>query len=315
MVVLNADQPQPAASSLADYLAQQSLAAAQAAAQEAQQKQYQSTSTDPTIPRWQTVREPVRLPNGAPTPTLRSRQVTRGVSVEDYMQEFYDKWDNPSFQTWFMSRTLAAGITNGKSTYEDYLSAWEKIGKTAASGYFKGTPEQYLEWAATGQQVSADEIRKEIETGTPVYDPVTDAAILPAYGTTDESGQSGDTVANPITTYKQTSSATINKDAAYAAADQIGQQLLGRMLTKAEMRKAYRVMNGMLAENPTVTTTTRDATDPNNVVESSHTKQGMSASEAEAALRQQMQRSSEGTAYTVGNMFEDAMKYLASKEG
>lgn len=237
----------------------------------------------------------------------------KSVPIDDFVQEFYDKWEDPKFQSWFMSRTLASGRTNAKSTYEDYLNQWVDLGKSTAQGMFRGTPEQFLEWMATGQRVSADDIRRQIEEGAPAIDPVTGDPVLP---TEEQYGGTARTEpVNPITTYRSTSSATINREAAYAAVDQLSQALLGRMATKGEMRRARRVMNRMLAENPTVTTTTRDATDPNNITETSHTTDGMSAADAQAALQMDMQRSSEGTAFTVGTMFEDAMRLLASKEG
>jgi hypothetical protein len=231
------------------------------------------------------------------------------VTASQYMQEFYDKWDDPNFQTWMMSRAIASGVNGKNATYSDYLNVWEAAGKAVAAGYWSGTPEQYIEWIASGQQVSPEDVQKAIASGEPILDKDGNP-ILPGMGASAPAEP-----VNPITNYRSTSSATINREAAYAAVDQLSQALLGRMATKAEMRKARGVMNRMLAANPTVTTRTVDQTDPNNIVESSHTNTGMSAADAEAALQMKIQRSSEGTAYTVGSMFEDAMRILAAGEG
>jgi hypothetical protein len=267
--------------------------------------------SDPPVPRWQQTVGTVHTAHypwgGGPLPAIGSSTwTTKDVPSTQYVQEFYDKWDDQNFQTWFMSRAIAAGVKSD-ANYSDYLNVWIGMGEAVAKGHFAGTPEQYLEWIATGQQTSAEDIREAIENGTPLIDPVTGEPILP--------GSPGSGKANPITTHRSTSSATISREAAYAVADQLGQKLLGRMMTKAEMKRARGVMNGLLRANPTVTTSTTDATDPNNVVSTSHTQQGMSATEAADALEMKIQRSSEGTAYTVGNMFEDAMRLLAQKEG
>jgi hypothetical protein len=230
--------------------------------------------------------------------------------LSTYVQEFYDKWDDPNFQTWMMSRAIASGVNGKTATYGDYFDVWRTVGEAVAKGYWKGTPEQYLEWLASGQQVSPADVQKAIADGTPIFDKDGNP-ILPGVG---GPGAPAEPV-NPITNYRSTSSATINREAAYAAVDQLSQALLGRMATKAEMRKARGVMNRMLAANPTVTTRTVDQTDPNNIVETSHTTDGMSAADAQNALQMKIQRSSEGTAYTVGSMFEDAMRLLAAGEG
>jgi hypothetical protein len=259
------------------------------------------------IPRYGTYRPPSRNVGtnyvGGFSPVPRPHT----VAASQYMQEFYEKWEDPNFQTWMMSRAIASGQVSGKDgTYQDYLNLWEAAGKAVASGNWAKTPEQYIEWIASGQSVTAREVAKAIASGEPILD-ANGLPILPGVGE--------NAPVNPITTHRSTSSATINREAAYAAADQLSMQLLGRMATKAEMRKARGVMNKLLAANPTVSTTTTDQTDPNNVVSTTDTTDGMSAEDAQAALAMKIRRSSEGTAYTVGTMFEDAMRILAGQEG
>ena len=229
--------------------------------------------------------------------------------INEYVQEFTDRWEGDlEFQTWFMSRAIAAGLVSGdKASVADYMDAWENLGKAAAveRGTWKGTPEQLLEFLASGKNLSGGQIEEAMRNGEPLLDE-NGEPIVPGYNAKK---------VNPITTIRSTSSATINREAAYAAADQLSQALLGRMASPKEMRKARAVMNRLLRDNPTVNVQTRDETDPNNVKITSKTTDGMSAQDAQDVVRMRMQRSSEGTAYTVGNMFEGALSMMAQKEG
>jgi lipase chaperone LimK len=58
---------------------------------------------------------------------------------------------------------------------------------------------------------------------------------------------------------------------------------------------------------PTVTTVVQDATDPSNIRTSTSTKAGVGPEEAQRVLQMRMQRGSEGMAFNVGSMFEEAL--------
>lgn len=115
---------------------------------------------------------------------------------------------------------------------------------------------------------------------------------------------------NPIQTTTQVSKYSMSTEQAASVADQVATAVLGRMASKDEMAKARRAMNRLMAANPTVSTTTTDSTDPDNVKVSTNTKAGVGPSDAAAAYEAKMKRSSEGMAFNVGKLMETAMSQM-----
>lgn len=231
----------------------------------------------------------------------------RMASMGDYQQEFFQKWDDPKFRQWFTTRAVAAGIVPQSRTIDDYWNAWNKLGESVAGMVgWSGTPEQYLEFIASGKKLTPQEIDAAMAKGSQLIDPATGKP----YGST--SGAPGAEPVNPISTTTSTSVASLNPLAANAAVNDLAKALLGRMPSKAELRRYRRAMNGILSSNPTVTTTTTDQTDPNNVKVSTRTKDGASAQDAVAAMQDRIEQSSEGRAFGVGKAFEDALRMMGN---
>ena len=243
----------------------------------------------------------------APKPPVRTRN-TAGLT--DFSNEFYDRWDDGNFRAWFISRAVAAGMVNDptKATVGDYWDAWSAIGKMAASARWSGTPEQYLEFRASGQRLSEKEVDQQVDAGTVLIDPNTGQPIGVI-----EAGE--EIPEQPITTATQTTYASLNQLTARAAIDRMSQALLGRRASKAEIKRYRAAMEDLLKRNPQVSTRTTDATDPNNVKSTvTEDSAGMTQDDAVQNTQYEMQDSSEGRAYTVGSMFEDALAMMAQRE-
>lgn len=232
---------------------------------------------------------------------------TTSVGLSAYQQEFFEKWDDPKFKAWFTSRAVASGRVSPTGSIEDFYFAWNKIGQDVASmPGWAGTPEQYLEWAASGRKLSAEQVQSAIDKGSALINPTTGRP----WG--EQAGAAGTEPVNPIYTTTSTSVASLNPLAANAAVSDLAKALLGRMPSKAELRRYRRAMNGILKSNPTVTTTTEDRTDPNNVTVSTRTKGGASAQDAISAVQDRVEQSSEGRAFGVGKAFEDALRMMGN---
>lgn len=109
----------------------------------------------------------------------------------------------------------------------------------------------------------------------------------------------------PITTETSTQTYSITAAQAQGIADDMSRQLLGRMASDAELKKARGAMQKLLTA--TVTKTTTDRTDPYNVKVSSSTQAGVGPQDAAAILEMRMRRGSEGMAFSAGKMFEEAL--------
>lgn len=238
-------------------------------------------------------------------PTLHAPKT---ATVSSYQQEFIEKWQDPKFKSWFVSRAVAAGLVSNPATasIDDYWTAWNAVGTKAASmPGWSGTPEQLLEFMASGKQFGPDSVKSAIAKGEALIDPLTGQPYGNASGVTAAA-------VNPIQTSTSTSYASINPLAARSAINDLSKALLGRMATNAEIARYRKAMNGILKSHPTVTTTTTDATDPNNVKTSSSTKDGASATDAVNAMQDRVEQSSEGRAFGVGKAFEEALRMMGN---
>jgi hypothetical protein len=224
--------------------------------------------------------------------------------LDDYNAEFWNRWEDPNYQTWLLSRLVAtgrakAGVTGPQEAY----AGWVQIGEEAAKAPgWKGTPEQLLEFYATGKVIDQTAIDKAMENG--------DLATMPDGSIADPNGVAA--APNPIQTSRSVSTATINPLAANAAIDQLAQSLLGRMASDKELARYRKTMNKIMSSNPTVNTRTVDSTDPDNVQITEHTKDGASAADAQSALQFKLQRGSEGMAFNVGKNFEQALRMMGN---
>lgn len=329
-----------------------------------------SSSEEPMIRR-RTTRTP-RVPHGAnaegATKGRAGDSYTAAVPLSEYDGEFFQRWQDPNFIRWFASRAIAAGMNKATDNTGDFFETWQKLGRDVANiPGWQGTPEQFLEWKASGRLVDDSDLMDSVKAGDVMIDPKTGKA------TTSKRGKDGNPLAGdplgmpgmsgsldglspiqsfptdgnddpllsseytwqgspddsnagvgasvqgdlegmryvpPITSQTNVNTVTMSREAAYAAADQIAQALLGRMASNKEMAIARKAMNRVLAKNPTKTTTTRDATDPDNVHVSTHTSEGASPSDAADFYRMQVQRSSEGMAFNAGKMIEQAMRMM-----
>lgn len=114
---------------------------------------------------------------------------------------------------------------------------------------------------------------------------------------------------SPITTTTSTQTYRITAAQAQGIADEMSRNLLGRMASDAELKKARGAMQKLLTA--TVQTSTTDATDPANVRVTTSVKAGVQPQDAAAILEMRMRRSSEGMAFSAGKMFEDALAKMA----
>ena len=100
---------------------------------------------------------------------------------------------------------------------------------------------------------------------------------------------------------------TMNKAAAEGAVDQLARGLLGRMANDTELAKYRKQINAFLKSNPNVRTEVQDATDPSNIKVTSSEKAGATPTDAASVLEMKLRRGSEGMAFNVGQMFEEAL--------
>jgi hypothetical protein len=229
-----------------------------------------------------------------------SRQVQEKVSENDYEAEYWTNVvKNPVLRKWWAERAVAMGLAAYDPTAPDYVA--EKEFSTTGGAI-------YQMWNLWGQNAM---LNPTVNTRTPeellnaYYNSMGGSAAFEAAKAAAEAA-----TPSPIQTTKQISTYTMSKAQADAIADSIATQVLGHMASDEEMKKARSAMNGMLKANPTVTTTTSDNTDVNNQVITQHTKAGVTPDTAAQAYEMKLQRSSEGMAFNVGKLMEDAMMKL-----
>jgi len=238
---------------------------------------------------------------GPGVPYKSSVTITPAVrkSIEDFEGEYAEKVEDPAFQRWLSDRAWSMGwptLIDSESGLFDYATGarfWSWLGNLVASNptVAEGTtPEQYADarYAAAGGDQARDD----------------------AYAAATKVEEQ-----NPITTLTQRSSTTIPGAVAEAGVDQLARALLGRMASDKELSRYRNTINKFLADNPSVSVTTRDATDPDNVKMTTETQQGASASDAFNVLEQRLSRGSEGRAFSVGKMLETAFLMAGSQEG
>lgn len=233
-----------------------------------------------------------RLPSSAFTYRKDTPAKDNTSTIDDFNAEFFEKWNTPEFQTWLTSRMVAMGErdTSTRSAYAFWVTMGEQTAKARGTQW---SPEQYIEFMANGGLYKGlDEIESEMAAGAPVLD------------------ENGEPLINPIQTQTSVRYNDMNPLAANTAIDEMSMALLGRMATKAEMKRLRGVINGILKKNPDVATTTTDSSDPDNVTSTTTTDAGMSAGEAVEAVQMKMLRSSEGQAFNAGKLLEEAMRSL-----
>lgn len=221
------------------------------------------------------------------------------ATPDQYAAEYWTKaMKDPKKRQWLADRGLVL---------------WSGITADPNSPYGVATAEfqtsLYNMWKWAGDQVQLDPSLKDM---TP--EQLLDALYQQAGG--DNALAVAKAEKNPITTTtaRSVSSATMSQAEANAIADQVAMATLGRMASDAEMKRARKAMNALMKANPTVSTTTTvsDQTDPNNpqINSTTHTQEGVSAQTAQAAYEQKLRRSSEGMAFGVGKLMEQAMAGL-----
>lgn len=259
---------------------------------------FSSASDDPPVLRGT---DKWKVPyGGAADPRLRVETDSNRVATTErtkpltgFNAEFFERWSDPNFQTWLTSRMTALGAkdVSTQSAYTFWVNSGEQTQKARGTQW---TPEQYIEYMANGGRLrTVDEVNADIASGS---------ALL---------GVDGQSLTpSPITTQTSVSTANMNAKAAAAAIDQIAQGVFGRMASKAEMKRFSGAINKMLRENPTVVTSTRDETNPNDVKVTNSEKAGLSPSDATQVMEMRMRRSSEGMAFGAGKMIEDALRMM-----
>lgn len=230
----------------------------------------------------------LQVPNGY------QREVQNRATVDEYLAEYYEKVTADQEQRkWWAQRAIAFGLAKYDPTSPSLLPESEFLPGGAVARLFAEAGEVTLMNPVLNQLTPEEWVDSR-------FNALGGQAALDA----------AMTQANPITTYTNVSTTTMNKTQADAIADEVAMQVLGRMATKSEMARARRAMNKVMAANPTVSTQTTDSTDPNNVKSTQRTEAGVSAADAAAAYEQKLRRSSEGTAFTVGKGFEQALAML-----
>lgn len=223
------------------------------------------------------------------------KTVYEPATVDDYSGEYWTKVNDEKFQLWMRQRASIFGVDlldkDGKFDLLKGAQVWAQFGTIVASNAqlrSTMTPEQ---WADMQYQKSG---------GDAAFTAYQEA--LAAQGAAAE--------VNPITTTTETAYTTMNKGAAEAQVDQLARALLGHLATESQLARYRGVINSFLKANPTVRTTTRDATDPDNVKITSKTKDGASAQDAVNMLEMKLRRGSEGMAFNAGKMIEDALAMM-----
>ena len=224
--------------------------------------------------------------SGINAPTVGGAS-TLDLYAAEYQKRILDDKDG-TFKDWLSKR---AAVLFGKDLYDEKGqfnmleggNVWAQFGAyTSANPYLQEslTPEQY-----------ADQMYEQ-NGGDTTYD---------AWTAEKEKAN------NPIRRRTETYTSTMNPEAAEAAVDDLARALLGRMGSSKELERYRKQINAFLKSNPTVRTSIEDSTDPANVVASTVTKEGASPQDALSVLEMKMRRGSEGMAFNVGQMFEEAL--------
>lgn len=233
------------------------------------------------------------------------RRGTKAVTVDEFAVEYTKKVQDPAFREWEQQRAWALGygtlidpttksfdVAKGQAFW-GYLGSL--VGQNPAVAE-KMTPEQYADLAfyKAGGTDAYEEHRKAQEE-------------------IDQQEEER----NPISTSTSTSTnyVRVTPEAAEAAVDQLARSLLGRMASDTELARYRKQINAFLKANPSVsksTTVSNSDTQTSETTTTSHT--GASASDAYNALQMRISRGSEGRAYEVGKMFEEALSKMASRE-
>lgn len=195
------------------------------------------------------------------------------------------------FTNWLSSRSaLLFGDDlrdkDGKFDFIKGADAWGKFGfYTAGNPYLQErlTPEEY-----------ADQM----------YEKAGGDSALEAFNKVKAEATAAE---NPIRTTKTVTTSTMNNAAAEAAVDDLARGLLGRMGGDKELARYRQQINAFLKANPTITTEVADATDPANVRVTNTRREGASSEDAVNVLEMKMRRGSEGMAFNVGQMFDEAL--------
>jgi len=170
------------------------------------------------------------------------------VPLQDFQDEFWDRWDDEGFRVWLTTRLVRAGLVGADPTVAQVQSAWDKIGaKAASSPGWKGTPEQLLEFFATGSRPSAEDVDAAIAAGQAAVDPVTGGAVDVELG-----------LAREPTTTTSKAYQSISREQAGAVADAALRAALGREASAAEVKRFRAKIQAAFDANPSVTTTTTD---------------------------------------------------------
>lgn len=227
--------------------------------------------------------------SGINAPTIGGAS-TLDLYTAEYQKRILDDKDG-AFKDWLSKRSavLFGDDLRDKDGNFDFIKgadSWGKFGYyTASNPYLQEsmTPEEY-----------ADKMYEQGGGDT-------------AYDAFAESKAKANAAENPIRTVKTVSTSTMNNSAAEAAVDDLARGLLGRMGGDKELARYRKQINAFLKANPTVTTEVQDATDPANVRVTNTRKEGASPTDAVNVLEMKMRRGSEGMAFNIGQMFDEAL--------
>lgn len=260
-----------------------------------------SSSGDPEVLRAHQTWDIPKAYNDRGDLTLRAgyqredKTVYKPAALDDYSGEYWTKVNDDKFQLWMRQRASIFGVDlldkDGRFDYLKGAQVWAQFGSIVASNAqlrSTMTPEQWADMQY--QKVGGDNAF---------------AAYQEALAAESAAAQR-----NPITTTTETAYTTMNKGAAEAQVDQLARALLGHLATEKQLAHYRGVINSFLRANPSVRTTTTDATDPDNVKVTSKTKDGASAQDAVNMLEMKLRRGSEGMAFNAGKMIEDALAMM-----
>lgn len=218
------------------------------------------------------------------------------VSLSDFNGEFVSKWQDPKFKSWFISRAVAAGLLDpDQISISEAHKAWMKIGQSAASlgsAWADKTPEQLLEFYATGETQQTEALDGQINDGT-----WSDVELL---------GGPLDSEPQP-TTSVSTAYSVVDPATARAITRSVLDGILGREPTEDEYDSYVQALTLMSQSRPTVTTTTTDGEGNT----SSTTQQGVSQQDLQQSMVEDVATSAEGRATSVDNVFRQALDLLA----